>query len=147
MRLKLGIEPDEYKAMNNFKAKVLDLAVSQINEHTDITAKYDQHKQGRTITGFTFTFTFKQKPSKAKNNHTQRDDTTGDLFSIENMSDKQIQMFSKKLAELPELGSKYSPIGASAEQFAQIIADELKNPLLRVKYSDYLKKLGFKQSE
>ena len=143
LRLKLGIEPDEYKAMNNFKAKVLDLAVSQINEHTDITAKYDQHKQGRTITGFTFTFTFKQKPSKAKNNHTQRDDTTGDLFSIENMSDKQIQMFSKKLAELPELGSKYSPIGASAEQFAQIIADELKNPLLRVKYSDYLKKLGF----
>ena len=66
LRLKLGIEPDEYKAMNNFKAKVLDLAVSQINEHTDITAKYDQHKQGRTITGFTFTFTFKQKPSKAK---------------------------------------------------------------------------------
>ena len=56
------------------------------------------------------------------------------------MSDKQIAVFSKKLAELPELGSKYCPVGASTEQFAQMIADELKNPLLKVKYIDYLKR-------
>lgn len=142
LRLKLGIEPNEYKAMNNFKAKVLDLAVTQINQHTDITAKYDQVKTGRQITGFIFTF--KQKASKATAQASQRDEKTGDLFSIDGMSDKQIQMFSKKLAELPELGSKYCPVGASAEQFAQIIADELRNPLLQVKYIDYLKKVGFK---
>ena len=142
LRLKLGIEPNEYKAMNNFKAKVLDLAVSQINEHTDITVKYKQVKQGRTITGFTFTF--QQKPNKVTAQQIKRDDKTGDLFSIENMSDKQIAVFSKKLAELPELGSKYCPVGASVEQFANMIADELKNPLLKVKYIDYLKKAGFK---
>ena len=142
LRLKLGIEPNEYKAMNNFKAKVLDLAVSQINEHTDITVKYKQVKQGRTITGFTFTF--KQKAKATTAHQTQRDEKTGDLFSIENMSDKQIQMFSKKLAELPELGSKYCPVGASAEQFADMVATELKNPSLQVKYIDYLKKVGFK---
>lgn len=127
--------------MCNFKAKVLDLAVSQINEHTDITVKYEQVKQGRTITGFKFSF--KQKPSKATAHQTQRDDKTGDLFSIENMSDKQIQMFSKKLAELPELGN-LAPIGASVETFTQIIADELRNPLLQVKYIEHLKKVGFK---
>lgn len=142
LRLKLGIADGKYPTMNNFKARVLDVGLQQINEHTDITVKYEQVKTGRTITGFKFLF--KQKASKATAHQTQRDDTTGDLFSIENMSDKQIQMFSKKLAELPELGSKYCPVGASVEQFAEMIATELKNPSLQVKYIEHLKKVGFK---
>ena len=144
LRLKLGIEPDEYKAMNNFKAKVLDLAVSQINEHTDITVKYEQVKTGRQITGFTFTF--KQKASKATAQQIKRDDTTGDLFSVNGMSDKQIAVFSKKLAELPELGN-LARRGDSVEQFAQMIADELRNSSLQGKYIDHLKKVGFKNSK
>ena len=143
LRLKLGINESEYPRMDNFKNRVLDVGIQQINEHSDITVKYDQVKTGRQITGFIFTF--KQKPSKATAQQIKRDDTTGDLFSINNMSDKQIAVFSKKLAELPELGSKYCPVGASVEQFANMIADELKNPLLKVKYIDYLKKVGFKQ--
>ncbi|TWH63785.1 plasmid replication initiation protein [Azomonas agilis] len=58
----LGIAPDEYQKMNDFKKRVLDAAISQINEHTDILASYEQHKQGRTITGFSFTFFVKQNP-------------------------------------------------------------------------------------
>ncbi|MEI5792613.1 replication initiation protein RepM [Staphylococcus aureus] len=59
-RRKLGIEPDEYPRMTNFKQRVLDPAVAQINAHTDITAAYEQHKRGRSITGFSFSFTVKQ---------------------------------------------------------------------------------------
>lgn len=55
-RRKLGIEPDEYPRMTDFKRWVLDAAVKQINAHTDITAAYEQHKRGRSITGFSFTF-------------------------------------------------------------------------------------------
>lgn len=145
LRYKLGIEPDQYKQMVNFKTKVLDFAIDQINEHTDIKASYNQHKEGRSIVGFTFTFKEKPKP-KAKGGEVNRDDKTGDLFSIDGMSDKQIAMFSRQLAELPELGN-FAPIGASAETFAQIIADELRNPLLQVKYIDHLKKVGFKQGK
>lgn len=58
-RRKLGIEPDEYPRMTNFKQRVLDPAVAQINAHTDITAAYEQHKKGRSIAGFSFTFTAK----------------------------------------------------------------------------------------
>ena len=144
LRLKLGIEPNEYKAMNNFKAKVLDLAVSQINEHTDITVKYENIKSGRNITGFKFSF--KQKPSKATAHQTQRDENNLDLFSIENMTDKQIEMFSKRLSELPELGN-LAKRGDSVEQFAQMIADELRNSSLQGKYIDHLKKVGFKNSK
>ena len=46
---------------------MLDLAVKQINEHTDITVKYDQHKRGRNITGFTFTFKYKLQVEKPQN--------------------------------------------------------------------------------
>ena len=49
---------------------------------------YKQHKKGRTITGFTFTF--KQKASKATAQASQRDEKTGDLFSINNLSDAQL---------------------------------------------------------
>ena len=143
LRLKLGVDDDEYKTMCNFKARVLDLAVSQINEHTDITVKYEQVKTGRTIVGFKFSFKQKAK-DKATAHQTQRDENNLDLFSIENMTDKQIEMFSKRLSELPELGN-LAKRGDSVEQFAQMIANELRNPLLQVKYIDYLKKVGFKQ--
>ena len=62
-RLQLGLGINEYQRMGDFKKNVIDLAVAQINEHTDITASYEQHKKGRTITGFSFKF--KQKKTDA----------------------------------------------------------------------------------
>lgn len=72
-RQKLGIEPDEYPRMTDFKRRVLDPAVAQINAHTDITATYQQHKRGRTITGLSFSFAV-----KARN---ERDPNTVDMLS------------------------------------------------------------------
>ena len=66
LRLKLGVEENEYQHMHHFKSRVLDLAVSQINEHTDITAGYDQVKAGRVITGFSFYFKQKKPKTTAK---------------------------------------------------------------------------------
>jgi plasmid replication initiation protein len=45
---------DEYQLFANLKAKVLDVAVSQINEHTDIKVKYETRKTGRKITHLDF---------------------------------------------------------------------------------------------
>ena len=41
--------------MCDFKKRVLDPAIKQINEHTDITIKVEQHKTGRSITGLMIT--------------------------------------------------------------------------------------------
>jgi plasmid replication initiation protein len=46
--------------MDNFKNRVLDVAINQINEHTDIKATYEQHKHGRKIIGFSFSFVLNQ---------------------------------------------------------------------------------------
>lgn len=59
LRNKLGVAYDEYPRMDNFKRKVLDASIKQINDHTDITVNYEQHKRGRSISGFSFIF--KQK--------------------------------------------------------------------------------------
>ncbi|MGP5231699.1 replication initiation protein RepM [Psychrobacter celer] len=135
LRKKLGVKPEQYKAMNNFKARVLDLAISQINDFTDVTATYEQHKTGRAVTGFTFTFKQKKAPEPIA-----KDD------AYIKMTDSQISTFSKKLAALPELGSN-APMGASTEQFAAIIADDLKDPDKQTKYSKHLAKLGFKAAK
>lgn len=67
LRLKLGVAEHEYKQMNNFKARVLDAAIKQINEHTDITAEYQQHKKGRRIAAFSFRFEQKPQPNRDPN--------------------------------------------------------------------------------
>lgn len=65
-RRRLGVADSEYTRTESFKRRVLDLAITQINEHTDITVSYDQHKQGRIITGFSFSFKFKKIPKAEK---------------------------------------------------------------------------------
>ena len=59
LRERLGVMPDEYQKMELFKRKVLDFAVKQINDKTDISITYEQHKEGRKIVGFTFSILHK----------------------------------------------------------------------------------------
>ena len=68
-RQKIGVLENTYQAMNDLKKRVLEPALKQVNEHTDITASYEQHKKGRTITGFSFKFKQKKKtePEMPKN--------------------------------------------------------------------------------
>lgn len=145
LRSKLGVQPEQYKAMNNFKARVIDLAIKQINDFTDVTADYEQHKTGKAITGFTFTFKQKKTPEQlATATNKNRDNATPDLFH--NMTDDQISTFSKKLAALPELGSN-APVGMKTPDFVAMIADDLKDADKQKKYSKHLAKLGFKAAK
>ena len=44
----------KYKLLADFKKYVIDVAVAQINEFSDIDVSYKQIKTGRTVTGFDF---------------------------------------------------------------------------------------------
>ncbi len=77
-RNQLGLEKDSYIRMSDFKRNVLDFAVNQINQSTDISIEYEQHKRGRVITGFSFTFKFK-KPIKAEKQKAFKDTKAPDL--------------------------------------------------------------------
>jgi len=137
-RQKIGVLDTEYKRMYDFKKYVLDIALKQVNEHTDITVKVEQHKTGRSITGFSFSF--KQKKSATQSVGSKRDPNTLDPFST--MTDKQRHLFASKLSELPEM-SKYSQGTESYQQFAVRIADMLQDTERFRELIPLLKKVGF----
>ena len=60
-RNRVGVLDSEYHRIAHLKERVIEHSIKQINEHTDITATYEQHKKGRTITGFSFKFKQKRK--------------------------------------------------------------------------------------
>ena len=138
-RQRIGVLDTEYKRMERFKTSVLELAIKQINEHTDITVKYEQHKRGRSISGFSFTF----KQKKKDNPSIERDPNTLDLFS--KMTDAQRHMFANKLSELPEMG-RYSQGTESYPQFAVRIAEMLQDSEKIKELAPYLKKVGYMPS-
>ena len=89
----------EYQRMDVFKRGVLELALKQVNEHTDITATYEQHKKGRVITGFSFKF--KQKKPKQAEIATETPKTaTNDLDTIKPLTEPQIAKYSMILCKL-----------------------------------------------
>jgi hypothetical protein len=45
-----------YERLDNFKKRVIDVALVQINAHSDLTVSYIQRKTGRNVTHFLFTF-------------------------------------------------------------------------------------------
>ena len=113
LRSRLDIQPDEYPRMYDFKRFVLDNAVSQINEHTDIKVTYTQLKTGRRITGFEFKAKLKNKKKNAKTVEMERDPDTGDLFTIDGLTDKQLARIAKSerfKADYNHLISPTSPI-------------------------------------
>lgn len=137
-RKKIGVLDDEYTRMGNFKDRVLHLAIAQVNEFTDITVKYEQHKKGRSIYGFSFSF--KQKKNVNKPNLEARDQNTLDIFT--KLTDAQRHLFANKLSELPEM-SKYSQGTESYPQFALRIAEMLLDAEKFKELYPYLVKVGF----
>ncbi|KAF1013123.1 MAG: Replication initiation protein [Acinetobacter bereziniae] len=138
-RSKLGLTETEYKAMGDFKKRVLDPAIKQINKHTDITMKVEQHKTGRSITGFSFKFSPKAKIEKITDS--KRDPNTPDFFI--KMTDAQRHLFANKMSEMPEM-SRYSQGTESYQQFAIRIADMLLQPEKFRKLYPVLEKSGYK---
>lgn len=133
-RLQLGLEPTQYRVMSDFKKRVLDAAVSQVNEHTDIRATYEQIKEGRSIVGLRFDFTYKSEAIL--------EDNTKELQSIV-PTDKQISMFAGKLSRDHDFGSKYARGGESFTELEARLGTELKNEAYVKKYLPHLIKAGY----
>ncbi len=136
-RNRLGLLENEYTAMSDFKKRVLEPSIKQINEHTDITVTYEQHKKGRLISGFSFKLKQKQQAKKIETN---RDPNTPDFFI--KMTDAQRHLFANKMSEMPEM-SKYSQGTESYQQFAVRIAEMLLQPEKFRELYPLLEKVGF----
>lgn len=134
LREKLGLVA-EYKRIEAFKRRVLDLAVKQINEHTDITVEYEQHKNGRVITGFTFRFKVKKDKKKIVA-EVAGDGANNDMYSIEGLNDKQLGRIARNpsfVADYNELVSSTSPAGQDMKVWEVEMIKRLKEDALQFK--------------
>lgn len=138
LRSKLGLNEDEYKLNAVFKRDVLDKAVNEISSKTDIQIKYEQFKEGRTISHILFKF-IKKKETKQKKS---KDQNTVDMFT--GLSIKQILMFSDKLSRDTAFQNHYTAhVGELEREYAIRIGEELAKPERVLEWMPYLKAVGY----
>lgn len=124
--LKKQFELDEsYSRLDNFKRRVIEPAIKDINTHSNLTVKYDQRKTGRTVTHLIFTFAEKET-EKPKTKTLQR-------------NGKMINGISE--AEI----NKKAKIGESKEKAAERIKEEKANP--KPKPLEVWERAGFKNQK
>jgi len=141
-RGQMGIGVDEYSKMSDFKRRVLDLAVKEINCSTDIKVDYEQQKRGKKIIGFKFKVLENPKDTAQKQQSgIIRDQDTPDLFHA--MTDKQINVFGAKLAADPKFGSVHGKRGEDSVSFENRIKRELTSIDNQKQWADDLARVGF----
>ncbi|MGM8886806.1 replication initiation protein RepM [Psychrobacter sp. 1U2] len=125
-RGQLGLESDEYQTMSNFKKRVLELAVEEINEKSDLNISYTQKKKGRRIVGFSFIILEKKKTKEIS---VQRNSDNGDMFMVEGLSDKQLGRIARNkqfMADYNHLVSSTSPAGQTEQGWEFEMINRLK---------------------
>ena len=143
-RQQLGVGVDEYELMSNFKKRVLDLAVKEINEISDLTVSYDQEKRGKRIIGFKFKVLPKNKPKNIKKTDGSRDTDTADMFTVEGLNDKQLGRIARNpsfIADYNHLVSSTSPAGQNTNEWEFEMTNRLKKDASQFKkrpIRDYL---------
>ena len=121
----------KYPLFADFKKRVIDTAVDQINECSPLKVTYEQKKTGRKVTHILFAFKEKTKAiTHSSNNFYQ-------------LSDAQINLFGNQLSRLHEL-SHLASEGESYEVLAAKIKDMLRDPDQQKQFLPHLKTLGFK---
>lgn len=121
----------KYPLFADFKKRVIDTAIDQINEYSPLKVTYEQKKTGRKVTHIIFSFKEKSKSIT----HTSKD--------FYQLSDAQINLFGNQLSRLHEL-SHLASEGESYEILVAKIKDMLRNPHQQQQFLPHLKNLGFK---
>ena len=111
LRGQLGLGVSDYVRMSDFKKRVLDLAVNEINEKTDLNVSYTNVKQGRQIVGFNFKILEKPKP-KADSKKDEIKAKNGDLFTIDGLSDAQLARITRSSLFINDYASRVAPNSA-----------------------------------
>lgn len=114
---------DKYERVVDLKKRVIDPAVKEINEHSNLWVKYGQRKSGRTITHFQFQFGLKgegQQPATSRKHIT------------EDEINKQARPGETRAAVIARLtGTSLSEMAKPGETFDQAL--ERKRKLAEVK--------------
>ena len=142
LRGSLGIAPTAYQRIGNFKSRVLDIALKQINDKTDLTVQCHQQKSRGKVAGFSFTFQLKSPAAKQADKKTSAVPADDDLRGLKGLAPAQASFFASKLAKHGPF-SHITPQGKSESEVIQWLAVELQKDDRANEWGKYLKAVGF----
>lgn len=137
-REKLGVEEGEYQRMHHFKARVLDVALTQINASTNILANYEQHKAGRKITGFSFSFSYKKDAQVIESQYCNK---TISFVDEQNLTAKQLGYYAKLLSQSHWATQARVLQGVNSSDAVSVLVNYLKQSKNLEKQKDLIAKL------
>lgn len=128
---------DKYPKVAEFRRRVLDPAIEQINAQGDFELIIVPIKMGRNITHFSITIKIKKKSQSERSKESTNTPTL--------LTSSQANTFAVKLANDANFGSKFACAGESMQACISRISQELQREPSKVAlYLPYLTKLGFK---
>ena len=95
-----------YKTTGNLIAWVIQPSIDEINEVTNLTVTVEPKKTGRKYTHLEFIIKVKDKATAQAS---QRDEKTGDLFSIDGLSDAQLARIARNKQFIADYNHMISP--------------------------------------
>lgn len=136
-----------YDRVGNLKARVIDPAIREINETSDIMCEYEQGKRGRRITGFLFII--RDNPStktprekiRAIAENLDADSTPGELertliteFKVSQKQARQLAKLAtgnekKILAKLPRIRARYDKLKEKKTSLGGYVFRAIKDEL------------------
>ena len=132
---------DQYAAIKDFKKYVIDVAVAQINAHSDLTVSYTQRKTGRAVTNFIFAFDYKPDQKAPQKSHKESDalaNKQAKMIAQEtaktNARDEKEAAIQRKRAEDDELIESFKELPKTAKDEIVAIAI-MTNAVLRNQYA------------
>ena len=132
----------KYKTTGNFIAWVVEPSLKEINQVTNLTVSVEPKKTGRKYTHLEFIIKVKDNPTAQAS---QRDDTTGDLFSVNGMSDAQLARIARNEQFKKDYNHMISPqsnANNDLNEWVRVMVTKMKTDIKQFSkkpLNDYLK--------
>ena len=126
---------ETYLPYYDFRRYVIDKAIKDIHTNTSYKIKYEQKKSGRIVNELTFSFEDNSKNIENKDNKkivnkaSVRDANNGNMFTVEELSDKQLGRIARNkqfIADYNHLVSSTSPAGQDPNEWEFEMINRLK---------------------
>jgi|LakMenEpi03Aug12_release.lakeMendotaPanAssembly.Ray.scaffolds.fasta_scaffold516154_1 plasmid replication initiation protein len=116
---------DKYPVIADFKKRVIDPAVEEINLHSDMNVSYTQIKSGREITGFKFSYSPKIVKPKISSKSTQHRSPQANVQSELNPKNKEYSINNVDyFAEMRKKFGSALPSNAIPEQIISVLKEQ-----------------------
>ena len=131
-----------YKTTGNLIAWVIQPSIDEINEVTNLTVTVEPKKTGRKYTHLEFIIKVKDKATAQAS---QRDEKTGDLFSIDGLSDAQLARIARSkqfMADYNHMISPQSNANNEMNEWVKVMVAKMKTDIKQFNkkpLNDYLK--------